>query len=147
VKESNRYYAFAAFHVLIAMALALTAACGDGGGEGETDADADAPSDVDAEGEADAVPDADAVETVDMPPDVPADAPTTTVTPAEIDDVLTNPGMGFADFHHGAGGLSPDEYPTQTVAYFRWTWDQLEPSDGSYDFDRVDGARRWPSGS
>ena len=47
----------------------------------------------------------------------------TTVTPREIDDVLYNPGIGFADFHFGFGDPpSLDEYPRQTVAYFRWAW-------------------------
>jgi hypothetical protein len=56
---------------------------------------------------------------------------TVTVRPIEIDDVLYNPGMGFADFHFGSGNPpSPEEYPPQTVAYFRWTWDELEPSEG-----------------
>ena len=46
-----------------------------------------------------------------------------TVQPREIDEVLDNPGMGFADFHFGFGHpLKPDEYPHTTVAYFRWPW-------------------------
>jgi hypothetical protein len=60
---------------------------------------------------------------------------TVTVLPIEIEDVLYNPGMGFADFHFGSGNPPPpDEYPPQTVAYFRWTWDELEPSEGRYNF-------------
>jgi hypothetical protein len=70
----------------------------------------------------------------------------TTVRPVEIEEILYNPGMGFADFQFGAGWgkppPSPDEYPPQTVAYFRWTWDQLEPSEGRYDFDLVDNVIR-----
>jgi len=51
--------------------------------------------------------------------------------------------MGFADFNFGSGNPpSPAEYPTQTVAYFRWTWDELEPSDGRYNFDLVDNVIR-----
>lgn len=68
---------------------------------------------------------------------------TVTVRPTEIDDVLYNPGMGFADFHFGSGNPpSPDEYPPQTVAYFRWTWDELEPSEGKYNFALVDNVIR-----
>lgn len=71
---------------------------------------------------------------------------TVTVRPIEISDVLYNPGMGIADFHFGAGWGKPPpppgEYPPQTVAYFRWTWDQLEPSEGRYNFDLVDNVIR-----
>jgi hypothetical protein len=68
---------------------------------------------------------------------------TITVRPIEIEDVLYNPGMGFADFHFGSGNPpSPAEYPPQTVAYFRWTWDELEPSEGRYNFGLVDNVIR-----
>ena len=51
--------------------------------------------------------------------------------------------MGFADFHFGSGNPPPPgEYPPQTVAYFRWTWDELEPSEGKYDFGMVDNVIR-----
>ena len=68
---------------------------------------------------------------------------TVTVQPIEIEDVLYNPGMGFADFHFGSGNtLSADDYPPSTVAYFRWTWDELEPSEGRYNFGLVDNVIR-----
>jgi hypothetical protein len=76
---------------------------------------------------------------------VPGDAPPATVTirPTETDNVLYNPGMGFADFHFGFGHPPPQsEYPPQTVAYFRWTWDELEPSEGQYNFPLVDNVIR-----
>lgn len=74
-------------------------------------------------------------------------SPTVTVRPVEIDKVLYNPGMGFADFHFGSGNpLPPDEYPPQTVAYFRWTWDELEPSEGKYNFNLVDNVIRHGKG-
>ena len=58
--------------------------------------------------------------------------PTVTVHPKEIKDVLYNPGMGLADFHFGfEHPPSADEYPRQTVAYFRWSWSDLEPEEGS----------------
>jgi hypothetical protein len=63
--------------------------------------------------------------------------PTVTVRPTEIDDILYNPGMGFADFHGNAPPL--DEHPTPTVAYYRWTWAELEPVEGQFEFDLVDG--------
>jgi len=70
-------------------------------------------------------------------------APLTTVQPVEIGDVLYNPGMGFADFHFGWGNPPPPSaYPPQTVAYFRWSWDELEPSEGQYNFDLLDDVIR-----
>lgn len=71
----------------------------------------------------------------------PADVPTVTVVPVELDDILYNPGMGFADFHFGSHNRPavPAEYPRSTVAYFRWSWAQLEPEEGRYAFDFVDG--------
>jgi len=65
--------------------------------------------------------------------------PTVTVHPREIKNVLYNPGMGLADFHFGfEHPPSADEYPRQTVAYFRWSWSDLEPEEGQYAFDFVD---------
>ena len=62
-----------------------------------------------------------------------------TVHPREIDDLLYNPGMGFADFHFGFGHPpGVDEYPHATVAYFRWPWAELEPAEGQYNFALVD---------
>lgn len=64
---------------------------------------------------------------------------TVTVRPTEIDDVLYNPGMGFADFHFGIGSPLPlSQHPRSTVAYVRWYWGDLEPAEGQYDFGRVD---------
>jgi hypothetical protein len=75
-----------------------------------------------------------------IPDPTPGPTPgTVTVRPTEVGDVLYNPGMGFADFHFGWGAPPPPEqYPPQTVAYFRWTWDELEPSEGQYNFGLVD---------
>ena len=64
---------------------------------------------------------------------------TVTVRPTEIDDILYNPGMGFADFHFGIGPpLPPSRHPRSTIAYVRWYWADLEPAEGQYDFGRVD---------
>ena len=71
--------------------------------------------------------------------DVPLLGPVVTVQPKEIHDVLYNPGMGFADFHFGFGNPPPPEkIPRQTVAYFRWSWADLEPVEGEYNFALVD---------
>lgn len=63
-----------------------------------------------------------------------------TVQPQEIDEILYNPGMGFADFHFGQFGrpMTREEYPRSTVAYFRWSWTELEPVEGEYSFALVD---------
>ncbi len=64
---------------------------------------------------------------------------TVTVHPREIDDIFYNPGMGFADFHFGFGHPPPTSiYPRPTVAYFRWSWADLEPEEGRYAFEFVD---------
>ena len=71
---------------------------------------------------------------------VPPRGPTVTVQPTEIEDILYNPGMGFADFHLGFGNppLPPRQHPRPTVAYFRWSWADLEPAEGQYYFALVD---------
>ena len=90
-----------------------------------------------------------------------ADAPglgDVTVNPTRIDDVLINPGMGFADFHFGwwcnlppitytpevcaARALEnwPENYPRAGTAYFRWHWRAIEPTRGNIDFAMIDTA-------
>lgn len=71
---------------------------------------------------------------------VPAASKTITVHPSVSDEILYNPGMGFADFHFGLERKPaiPAEHPRSTVAYFRWSWAQLEPEEGRYAFDFVD---------
>jgi len=81
-----------------------------------------------------------------------------TVYPDRIDDVLTNPGMGFADFHLGwwcnlppvtftpadcatrVRDNWPENYPVAGTSYFRWHWQDLEPARGQIDFDMIDAA-------
>lgn len=80
------------------------------------------------------------------------------VSPSTIDDVLVNPGMGFADFHFGwwcnlppvdftpeecaarSEEHLPDRYPEPGTAYFRWLWREIEPSRGQIAFDMIDNA-------
>jgi hypothetical protein len=71
---------------------------------------------------------------------VPPRGTTVTAQPTEIDDILYNPGMGFADFHLGFGNppLPPSQHPRPTVAYFRWSWADLEPAEGQYNFALLD---------
>src|SRR5579885_304344 len=80
-------------------------------------------------------------------------AQTTVVRPAEIDDILVNPGMGIETFNRFAGqalnegvtwsevgpeGAIADaaahsvDFPGSSVAYLRWFWSQLEPQPGKY---------------
>src|SRR5215213_1499453 len=64
---------------------------------------------------------------------------TITVHPQESNEVLINPGIGFADFHFGFGrSITREEYPPSSVAYFRWSWADLEPFEGEYNFGLVD---------
>ena len=64
---------------------------------------------------------------------------TVAVHPQEIDEIFFNPGMGFADFHFGIGNpLPPSQHPRSTVAYVRWSWADLEPAEGQYNFGLVD---------
>jgi hypothetical protein len=137
--------------------------CDDGGGgDGDADSGADADAedatagdaDADADADVEAGADADGETHVDIAPDsLPGDV---TVYPARIDEVLTNTGMGFADFHFGwwcnlppvtftpeecAARVEsnwPENYPDAGTAYFRWNWRELEPSRGDIDFAMID---------
>jgi hypothetical protein len=82
--------------------------------------------------------------------------------PKPIDDVLYNPHMGFQTFQHFNGDplfdgkrwteVGPEEFgpkpaslenpnhPYTTVSYCRWYWDTIEPEDGTYRWDIIDGA-------
>ncbi len=73
-----------------------------------------------------------------------ADEDTVVVRPKEIDDVLVNPGMGFTTFKRFNGdplkrGGDVSNYPVCSVAYFRLYWDTLEPEQGHYRWDYIDG--------
>lgn len=69
-----------------------------------------------------------------------AGATTVSVRPTEIDDILLNPGIGFADFSVEGAAAPASAYPPGTVGYVRWTWAELEPNEGQYDFARIDSA-------
>jgi hypothetical protein len=80
-------------------------------------------------------------EMIDDPTAAETIAPSLTfVHPKEINDILYNPGIGFADFHFGFDNPPPpDQHPPQRVVYFRWFWADLEPMEGQYNFELVDG--------
>jgi hypothetical protein len=128
-------------------AFLLLSGCQKNGGEKDTTTDG-MPDTGDPAGDRDVpVGDADSTDgDADIPGDEgtaqddvePPDGPTVTVTPAEIDDLLTNPGMGFAITT--LWGAPPiEEHPATSVAYFRWPWARMEPTEGGYDFEYLDG--------
>jgi hypothetical protein len=87
---------------------------------------------------------------------------TLTVRPAEIDDVLINPGIGFMTFQRFNGDelnpgpgwtegfpieyqpfdgdLTNRDHPDTSIAYFRVNWRFLEPEMGKYDWPMIDRA-------
>ncbi|MEA3462760.1 MAG: DUF4832 domain-containing protein [Bacteroidota bacterium] len=82
------------------------------------------------------------------------------IRPQEIDDVLSNPGMGFMtfqrfngdllnegsgwtegfpiDYQEFNGGLSNQNHPTTTIAYWRVYWKFMESEKGVYRWDMLD---------
>lgn len=84
------------------------------------------------------------------------------VRPKEIDDVLTNPGIGFMTFqrfngdalNEGVrwtegfpiayqefkGSLKNKDHPDTSIAYFRIYWRYIEPERGKYAWDQFDNA-------
>lgn len=83
------------------------------------------------------------------------------VVPERTDEVLINPGKGFATFQHFNGDplfpgrwseqgplefnqeittLVNQDYPQTSLAYCRWYWDVLEPEKGQYAWHIIDNA-------
>lgn len=56
---------------------------------------------------------------------------TITVQPTEIDDLFANPGMGWQTFHSFANTDPTLAGLPSGSAYFRWTWKDLEPTNGT----------------
>ncbi len=87
---------------------------------------------------------------------------TIVVRPVEIDDVLTNPGIGFMTFQRFNGdrlnegqrwtegypiayqafdrSLENEGYPDTSLAYFRVYWKFIEPAQGQYRWELLDKA-------
>ena len=83
---------------------------------------------------------------------------TVVVRPAEIQDVLVNPGMGITTFQRFNGQeLNPlykwsergpetqlqdastkPDFPDTSIAYLRWYWSAIEPQRGQYRWEIVD---------
>lgn len=86
------------------------------------------------------------------------------VKPKEIQDVLTNPGIGFTTFQrfngdtlnsgdrwteglpivyqNFDGDLNNKNYPQTTIAYFRVDWSFMEPEKEQYNWSMIDKALR-----
>jgi Domain of unknown function (DUF4832) len=86
----------------------------------------------------------------------------TVIRPVEIDDVLTNPGMGLMtfqrfngdnlndgngwtegfpiDYQEFDGDLTNIDHPATTIAYWRIYWKFMEPEMGVYRWDMLDRA-------
>ena len=84
------------------------------------------------------------------------------IKPKEINDVLTNPGIGFMtfqrfngdklntgagwteglpiDYQNFNGDLTNKNHPATTIAYWRIYWKYLEPEKGVYRWDMLDKA-------
>jgi len=89
---------------------------------------------------------------------------TVAVRPKQIDDVLTNPGIGFMTFQRFngdslnqglkwtegfpiayqefKGSLENKDYPATSIAYFRIYWKFVEPAMGRYNWEMLDRAIR-----
>jgi len=83
------------------------------------------------------------------------------ILPERTDELLINPGKGFATFQHFNGDplfpgrwseqgpltfakeittLVNRDYPQTSLAYCRWYWDVLEPEKAKYAWDIIDSA-------
>ncbi len=51
---------------------------------------------------------------------------------------LPNPGRGWTTFNSLNEEEPNGQYPSSTIAYFRFTWRQAEPSEGGYTFGELD---------
>src|ERR1700745_2558547 len=85
---------------------------------------------------------------------------TIVIRPAEIQDVLVNPGMGITTFQRFNGqALNPPytwseqgpiaelqdavakpEFPDTSIAYLRWYWSAIEPEHGKFHWEIIDRA-------
>jgi len=63
------------------------------------------------------------------------------VKPVEINDILSNPGIGFTTHGRFNDDELSDEkgyYPYSRIAYFRFYWRVLEPEQGQYNWSLLD---------
>lgn len=80
--------------------------------------------------------------------------PMVTVRPSDTGETLVNPAMGWVLHYYDnvpanyGSRLAPsdtvDEFPGLSVAYLRIPWSYIEPEEGQFRWDTVDGpAQRW----
>jgi hypothetical protein len=75
------------------------------------------------------------------PPALPTCTPgTDTFCGVETRAVLDNPHQGFESFHALSSKLPIGKHPRARVAYARYWWDELEPTQGAPDFATLDDA-------
>jgi hypothetical protein len=118
---------------VVCLSIAASLQCGGGNSKPAATPDASDPANTHADAALGApLPAVDADHAADAPS---ATGPTITANPDEVDDVLNNPGMGFADFGYSP---PPPQHPAGSVGYRRWSWADLEPSEGQYNFALVD---------
>ncbi len=68
-----------------------------------------------------------------------ADDNRVTVVPAETDEILANPGMGWETFHcTSARDKTLPVWIPSTVQYTRWSWRDLEPQQGKINVELID---------
>lgn len=58
-------------------------------------------------------------------------------TIADTDEVLLNPGKGFV-YYGGDSATSKKVAPYYTTGYHRFSWADIEPEDGQYNFEKID---------
>ncbi|EGR0393251.1 DUF4832 domain-containing protein [Vibrio vulnificus] len=69
----------------------------------------------------------------------PVDEGSVMVYPTELSGPISNPGMGVETFHNNWGAtLSTAQYPEAGIDYYRFYWNELEPVEGQYAFDKLD---------
>ena len=65
------------------------------------------------------------------------------VVPEETEEILANPGMGWATFHRTADrDKNLPAWIPSTVHYVRWGWRECEPEQGQIAYDMLDGVLR-----
>lgn len=73
----------------------------------------------------------------------PKPAAQSVVTPAETDEILANPGVGWQTFHRTCRqDRSLPPWIPSTVHYVRWGWGELEPQPGKLNTELLDQVLR-----
>src|SRR5512132_3794605 len=62
------------------------------------------------------------------------------IHPIELDDVISNPGMGWQSFSTTKGNDPNNAGIPSQAAYIRYDWSTLEPTRGNFDFGALERA-------